>query len=124
MLTQEDIEYIQLMIDERIASSEAKPRAPRIEKDYHTVYDIRDLIMGHLAEFKQWIGAECFQLTLLRHFLAQRVTYKARDLEIMPNGKSGTSHVTRFDQSVANAIQTWKHGPFRKTDKPGHYVLR
>lgn len=123
MLTQEDIQYIQLMIDERIESSKVRPHSGRAEKDYHTTYDIRDLIMDHLAEFKQWIGAESFQLALLRHFLAQRTTLRPRDLEIINNGRSNTSHIRRFDQQVANAVQEWRHGPFQKTDKPGHYVL-
>ena len=123
MLTPEDVEFITLLIDERIEASRASRSTPRETKDYHTTYDIRALIRLHLQEFKQWVGKDSFQLPLLRHFLALKTTMRARDLDVMPNGRKGQSHCTRFDNQVANAIQTWVDGPFRKTDKLGHYEL-
>lgn len=103
MLTQEDIEFIQLLIDERIAASNnSKPKARKL-KDYHTVYDIRDLIRQHLAEFRQWVGQETFQIALLRHFLANHTTMRPLDQEQMTTGSHGGA-ISKFDQQVANAI--------------------
>jgi len=125
MLTQEDIEFIQLLIDQRIATFKQPAVKPQQDKNYHTVYEIRDIIMMMLPEFKQWINKESFQVTLLRHFLAIHVNQKPGDFEIILNGKNkGQSQLTRFNQQIANAIQTWRHGPFIKTDTPGTYLFR
>ena len=122
MLTQEDIEFIQLLIDDRINASKAK--GTETDKDYHTTHAIRALIRQTLPEFRQWVGTEPFPLDMLRFFLRSRANLLPSDLETISAGKGKISHVTRFDNQVGNAIHlsVWPDSPFRPV-RTGYYRL-
>lgn len=112
MLTNEDIEFIRLMIDDRINAS--KGARTKMASDYHTVHDIRSLIQAHIAEFRQFVREEPFSLESLRTFLRARTKLLPRDTEISP----GDAVCDRFDRQVSNAIKAeyWPDCPIRKIE--------
>lgn len=112
MLTNEDIELIQLMIDERIKASKVTRAVS--SKDYHTVNAIRDLIRTFLPEFRQFVRSEPFPLETLRTFLRARTELLPRDTEVNP----GDTTCDRFDRQVANAVDIdhWPDCPIKKSE--------
>ena len=125
MLTPEDIEFIELLIDERIAANKTKeliekPRA-NTSKQYHTVSDIRSLIRKTLPEFKQWVGDQPFPIDLLRFFLSQRTNLLPDDLENTEDSKA----LPRFHRQVVHSIRNdhWPDCPFEPAGPRSYYQL-
>lgn len=124
MFSPDQIRFIEELIDQKIAGTRPRGLAVKASQEYHSVHEIRFLITKHLGEFRQWIGVNEFHLSLLRHFLAQRVTMRELDKEIMKNGRANkVPTTTRFDMQVTNALQNWQCVPFVKTDKTGFYTF-
>lgn len=116
--TPEQIAIIERIVDQRIQAQSNRRRI----KDYHTTDDIRDLIIEHLPEFREFIGNSEFPVNVLRFFLKNKATLRAKDTEILYD--KGKAQTDRFSQQVGNAIQpaAWKDSPFEQV-RQGSYRL-
>ena len=104
--TPDQIAIIEQIVDQRLQAQ--KQSRQRVSKDYHTTDDIRDLIIEHLSEFREFVGDGEFPVNILRFFLRRKAALRPKDTEMMSDGQE------RFFQQVGNAIQpaVWPQGPF------------
>lgn len=100
-LTPEDVEFINSLIDAKLNGGSVAPVVKPKEKRYHTVQEIRMLIVKHLEELKEELGSGEFDIVLLRHFLARKTTLLEGDTEKTSNG---CHYDSRWDSRVANAL--------------------
>lgn len=124
MFTPEQINFIEGLIDKKIqASAAAPPRGKAATtKDYHTVREIRDLIMKHLDEWREFAFGKDFPLAALRFFLRTKVEMRPGDVEIAKNGNGEM----RFDAQVGNALSVdhWPECPFIRSSRIGHWKFK
>ena len=100
LFTEEQIAFIDNMITSRLLENKL-PRRPVKLASYHSVPEIRLLISTNIEKLKQDIGAEEFDLTILRFFLKKYTVLRSQDEEYLEN--AGCS---RFDNQVSNAIRS------------------
>jgi len=124
-LSPQDIEFIKNLIDERIqrALSSSEPEKPETQKkNYHTTYEIRDLMRIHWQEFKDWIIGESFHSSMLADFIKSKIELRPGDVEIIKD-TTKQNRYTRIEKQIYNAARNWKDAPFVKSDKQKHYKI-
>lgn len=94
------------LIDERIALAlsrrKTKPAKPAKESPFHTVQEIRRLILENLHELRKELGEDTeFDIVVLRHFLTKMTVLRPLDLEQI-GGKNN-----RWEDQVLNAVGQW-----------------
>jgi hypothetical protein len=126
-LSPQNIEFIINLIDERIqrALSSSEPEKPETQKkNYHTTYEIRDLIRIYWQEFKDWIIGDSFHSSMLVDFIKSKIELRPGDVEIIKDAtKQNQNRYTRIEKQIYNAARKWKNAPFVKSDKQGHYKI-
>lgn len=110
--TPEQIALIEQIVDQRLQAQ--KQSRQRTTKDYHTADDVRDLIIEHLSEFREFVGDGEFPVNVLRFFLRRKAPLRPKDTEMLGDGHKG--QMERFAQQVGNAIQpaVWPQSPFEQ----------
>jgi glutathione S-transferase len=69
MFTQDQINFINQLIDDRIAHHAQSERKKSRMRDFHTINDIRDLILSNLEEFRAFCCGDEFHIATLTSFL-------------------------------------------------------
>ena len=105
-----------------VAKLPSKPTAEAKAKDYHTIPQIRALVLQHLAEFSEYVGQEPFDIAIPRHWFSLKTQMMPGDL-IVTNGKHQS--VTRWEQQFLSAISsnTWPESPFLSVGQRRMYCL-
>jgi hypothetical protein len=106
MFTPDQIALIEQIVDKRIALR--KTRGP--QRPYHTIPEIRELIVMHLPSLQAEIGNDEFDIAVLRHCLARKITLRDADLEYV--GTEGNKS-RRWEQQTLSALnlQAWPECP-------------
>ena len=94
----EQIAIIEGIVDAKLASIGLLTQTTADLKPYHTIVEIRKLIIEQLPNLIEWFGSNEFDIAVLRHFLARKITMREGDLELL------TKNMTRWDQQVLNAL--------------------
>jgi hypothetical protein len=114
--TPEQIAFIDKMIADRLLQLKVKTATV---KNHHSLPEIRLLIMTHIEAIKKELGADDFDLSVLRFVLKKHTKLRSEDEQYMKSSKC-----IRFDNQVANAIRSdgWPNGcPIESTGKPRKY---
>jgi hypothetical protein len=114
--TPEQIAFIDKMIADRLLQS--KINTVNV-KSYHSIPEIRLLILTHIDAIKKEIGNVSFDLSVLRFVLKKHTKLRSKDEEWMEN-----SGCERFDNQISNAIRSdgWPNGcPIESTGRPRKY---
>ena len=74
---------------------------PRKKLDYHTVSEIRAIILKHADSLRKELGEE-FNLNVFRHHLKKYLTLKEGDKDTLGNGNR-----QRIDRQITKAITVW-----------------
>ena len=122
MFTAGQITFLEQLIDQRIAQS--KRPTVNTKKPYHTVPEIRQLIMDNLVALKLRFRNREIRIEVFRFVLSEYTELRPGDEEL--NGDSSYAR-PRWDAQVANAITQWPadQSPFIKVDgKDGTYRFR
>ena len=120
--TPEQIAIIEQIVDAKLAASRRSTRPTAVQKRWHTIPEIRQLILQQLPSLIEWFGNDEFDIAVLRHFLARKTTMRDGDLEI-PNADH--QNMTRWDAQVLAAVNPsmWPQCPIVPTSKRRHYRL-
>jgi hypothetical protein len=114
MFTQEQIEFINQLIDARVA------RHTQQGQSHHSLSQVRSLILVNLYEFKTFcLGGE-FHVATLTSFLKQKTELTLRDNELMSRGKE-VSPLTRFESQVHTCLMKWRNPPIERATRRGYY---
>jgi len=117
MFTQDQIDLIIGIVDERIAYRKTvKTEAER--PPFHSIHCIRQLILSHLEEFKDFCNGEDFHTSMLVVFLKQKTTLSLLDLETR-EGKL----MTRFEHQCHHALYKWEDGPIETAVRRGYWCF-
>lgn len=120
MFTEEQITFLEQLIDQRIAQS--KRPLVNTDKPYHTVPELRKLIMDNLQALKARFRNREFKIEVFRFILAEYTKLRPGDEELNGDEKHGRP---RWDQQVGNAVTApWpnEQSPFVRIDgKDGTY---
>ena len=120
MFTQEQINFINQLIDDRIAHH-AQPDCQKSRmRDFHTINDIRTLIVENLEEFRSFCSGDEFHIATLTSFLKLQTDLTAHDKEPMPQGKAGNP-TTRFESQVQSVFSKWHYAPIERAARRGYY---
>jgi hypothetical protein len=121
MFTQDQINFINQLIDDRIAHHAQPDRQQSRMRDFHTIKDIRFLIVEYLEEFRDFCFGDEFHIATLASFLKLKTELTAHDKELMPQGRAGNP-VTRFESQVQSALAKWP-APIERAARHGYYRL-
>jgi hypothetical protein len=120
MFTQEQINFINQLIDDRIAHH-AQPDCQKSRmRAFHTINDIRALILSNLEEFRAFCFGDEFHIATLITFLKRQTELTAHDKELMPQGKAG-NYMTRFESQVQSVFSNWHDAPIERAARRGYY---
>ena len=120
MFTQDQINYINHLIDDRIAHHAQPDRQQSRMRDFHTTNDIRFLIVEYLEEFRDFCSGDEFHIATLTSFLKLQTKLTAHDKEPMTQGKTGNT-MTRFESQVQNCFYNWHDAPIERAARRGYY---
>lgn len=101
--TPEQIAIIEKIVDQRISLANPAGKTKSI-RDFHSAFEIRNLIRKHIGALKVAITAKEFDIVILRHELAKLTTLRSGDTEYIRSGSKGGIQ-TRWDSQVSNAVQ-------------------
>ena len=118
MFTQDQINFINQLIDDRIAHH-AQPDRQQ-SRIFHTINDIRFLIVEYLEEFRDFCSGDEFHIATLTSFLRLQTKLTAHDKEPMPKGKTNNS-MTRFESQVQGVFYNWHDAPIERAARRGYY---
>jgi len=124
MFTSEQITFLEQLIDQRVALSKRKP--VNVNPHFHTLPEIRQLVMDHIDELWEEFGVQTFELGALRHVLSKMTTLRPGDYEL--NGTTAEAQ-PRWEAQVAQvAANPWpgkQENPFEAIEgRRAHYRLR
>ena len=111
MFTLQEIEAIEALIDKKIAAHNAFQPV----KHYHSIPEIRALILQTLPKLRDMVGTKEFPLSFYRWFLRNRTTcVPGDDVTMRRDGQNTT--LTRFDSQVSGALnaKSWPDCPIKK----------
>ena len=117
MFTPGQIAFIESIVDRRIAQHNRQPQGQQLAIDakprYHSIPEIRQLIVENKATLRESLGSE-FYLPVLVHELSKLTTLCEGDLEVV---RSGKSTYTRWSSQVSTAISLlhWPQCPIVST---------
>ena len=99
--------------------NKTKQRA-QTRKPYHTVADVRQLIVDNEATLRQQLGIREFDIAVLRYELAKLTVLLEADLELIG---SSDSLQERWDHQVLNALKSsdWPDCPIEPGTKRRSY---
>jgi hypothetical protein len=119
MFTADQILLIEQIVDRRILMHKTKQRA-QTHKPYHTVADVRQLIIDNEATLRQQLGIREFDIAVLRHELSKLTTLLDADRELIG---SADSLQERWDHQVLNALKAsdWPECPIEPGSKRRSY---
>ena len=120
MFTQEQINFINQLIDDRIAHHAQPDRQKSRMRDFHTIGDIRALILANLEEFRAFCFGDEFHIATLTSFLKLKTELTANDKEPMPQGKA-SNPTTRFESQVQSVFAKWHDAPIERAARRGYY---
>ena len=120
MFTQDQINFINQLIDARIAHHAQPDRQQSRMRDFHTISDIRFLIVEYLEEFRDFCSGDEFHIATLTSFLKLKTELTAHDKEPMPQGKAGNP-MTRFESQVQSVFSKWHDAPIERAARRGYY---
>ena len=118
MFTQDQINFINQLIDDRIAHH-AQPDRQQ-SRIFHTINDIRTLIVENLEEFRSFCSGDEFHIATLTSFLKLKTELTAHDKEPMPQSKAGNP-MTRFESQVQSVFSKWHDAPIERAARRGYY---
>lgn len=121
MFTSDQLILIEQIVDRRILMHKSKQRA-QTRKPYHTVADVRQLILDNEETLRHQLGVRDFDIAVLRHELAKLTTLLEADHELIGREDSH-SFQPRWDSQVLNALKTsdWPECPFEPSGKRRSY---
>jgi hypothetical protein len=122
MFNQQQIDFINHLIDQRIAESKQRQTA-KAQKPYHTTHDIRAIVHENWPEFQSYVGKIPFHVATFRHFVAMHTTMRPKDSELLSNGKAKPSFAPRFESQCANALDKWPNGKILSAGRNGYYCI-
>jgi hypothetical protein len=122
MFTQDQINFINQLIDDRIAHHAQPDRQQSRMRDFHTIKDIRFLIVEYLEEFRDFCFGDEFHIATLTSFLKLKTELTAYDKEPKPKGRAG-NRMTRFESQVQSALAKWHGAPIERAARRGYYRL-
>ena len=120
MFTQEQINFINQLIDDRIAYHAQPDCQESRMREFHTIGDIRALILFNLEEFKAFCFGDEFHIATLTSFLKLKTELTADDKESMPQGKA-SNPMTRFESQVQSVFSKWHDAPIERAARRGYY---
>jgi hypothetical protein len=120
MFTQDQINFINQLIDERIAHHAQFDRQESRMRVFHTIGDIRALIVANLEEFRAFCFGDEFHIATLTSFLKLKTELTADDKEPMPQGKA-SNPMTRFESQVQSVFSKWHDAPIERAARRGYY---
>jgi len=122
MFTQDQINFINQLIDDRIAHHAQPDRQQSRMRDFHTIGDIRALILANLEEFRAFCFGDEFHIATLTSFLKLKTELTAHDKEPMPQGKA-SNPTTRFESQVQSVFSKWHNAPIKRAARRGYYLF-
>jgi hypothetical protein len=123
-LTVDDLALIKGMIRQELASYYEKQQKTTPKKEYHTINDIRKLILKHIEEIREFVGITEFPIATIRAFLKPRMKLTSKDLELIARDRSDkTFRIDNQITNVFNSLPSWPDNPFISVRR-GHYRLR
>ena len=120
MFTQDQINFINQLIDARFAHHAQFDRQESRMRDFHTIGDIRALIIANLEEFRAFCFGDEFHIATLTSFLKLKTELTADDKEPMPQGKA-SNPMTRFESQVQSVFPKWHDAPMERAARRGYY---
>ena len=121
MFTQDQINFISQLIDARIAHHAQLDHQNSRIRDFHTIGDIRSLIVENLEEFRSLCSGDEFHIATLTTFLKLQTELTAYDKETKPQGKHKDNPATRFEAQVQRAFPKWHNAPIERAARRGYY---
>ena len=123
-LTPDDLIQINGMINDAIAMHLNNSPTNKLKKDYHTIHDIRRIILEHVEEMRSFLGDSDFPIGIIKAYLKRKTILTPNDKTILRSNKNACE--IRFERQVVNAIQShnWFENPFEPTKHRGYYRLR
>ena len=118
----QDVAFIKDLIRQEYFSLQ-KQQKTTPEKEYHTVDDLRKIILEHLEEIRELVGTEEFPIATIRAFLKRRITLKPGDLDLVHRNGGETCRIDGQVTNVFNYSVNWPEKPFVFVRR-GHYRLR
>ena len=107
--TQDQLDFIQKIVDARIqATSVFEKKQILPPKEFHSLGEIRHLILLNLDHFKCEFDYEPFRMQAVIHCLRKLMVLRPADLEVLADSKF------RLDIQISCAIRgkEWKESPF------------
>ena len=120
MFTQDQIDLINQLIDYRVAHHAQSNHQANHPRHFHTISEIRSLILANLEEFRAFCFGEEFHIATLTSFLKQKTELTAHDKQLMPQGNT-INCMTRFEQQVQSCFSKWHNRPIEKAARRGYY---
>jgi hypothetical protein len=120
MFTQDQINFISQLIDDRIAHHAQLDHQNSRMRDFHTIGDIRALILANLEDFRSFCSGDEFHIATLTSFLKLKTELTAYDKEPMPQGKA-SNPMTRFESQVQSIFSKWHNAPIERAARRGYY---
>jgi uncharacterized Rmd1/YagE family protein len=118
MFTQDEINFINQLIDARIAHHAQLDHQNSRMRDFHTIGDIKALILKNVEEFRSFCSGDEFHLATLTMFLKMHTELTAYDKETLSQGKN---KVTRFESQVRSVFSKWRNAPIKRAARRGYY---
>jgi hypothetical protein len=89
-----------------------------ISVEYHSVNQIRVLILKYLPDLIDWFGSDDFHLTTFCDYLSRKTTLLPGDYEIIGKRR-------RWNSQTNNALQAqnWPEFPIHPSGRRGHYRI-
>jgi len=121
MFTQEQLNLIAEIVDLRTASHEQSMHQLMHKggTGYHTLEDIRNILVNRLDEFRDFLGDGDFHISVLHAFLRKSVELSPLDKEL--RSYNSGAPITRFEHQVCQAFKRWQNAPIKRAARRGYY---
>ena len=121
MFTQEQLDLIAEIVDLRIASHEQSMHQLMHKggTGYHTLEDIRNIMVNRLDEFRDFLGDGDFHISVLHAFLRKSVELSPLDKELRSYNQGVP--ITRFEHQLRQAFKNWQNAPIKTATRRGYY---
>jgi hypothetical protein len=123
--TNEQVSMIVSIIDRRLETIGIKtlPHHAPVEKNYHSLAEIRSVIRKNFPEIRDRLGGEEVPIAVLRHEVGRHVTFRPGDRETIGSGRD---RVPRWEQQFGSAIhpESWAGCPFVPVARRGYYRIK
>lgn len=121
MFTQDQINFISELINERIAHHAQLDHQNSRIRHFHTIGDIRALIVENLEEFRSLCSGDEFHIATLITFLKLQTELTAYDKETQPQRRHNDNPGTRFESQVRHVFSKWHNAPIERASRRGYY---